>query len=414
MTDDDRDRAGQEWRSLARLAGEAAVAGVGVVGDVHRAVSRRVESLLPASVEAVAATQTAVADAVYVTVEAGSRGLAALGDLLAARSVPAGAPVPSQTRLGNHAVPVLNGVVGDLLARRHQPLALPMAVRVDGADVPVEAAALADAFPGPTGRIVVFLHGLAENDRFWHLSFGGEPGAPPYGEQLRGDGWTPVVLRYNTGLAVGTNGQALSDLLEALTARWPAGVDDLALVGHSMGGLVARSACHYGQVDERTWTGAVRTVVTLGTPHFGAPLARAVDAAERALTALPETAPLARVLGLRSAGVRDLVDGHVVARMEADPDGFLAERAAEAPFLEHATYCFLAATLTRDPDHPLGVVLGDGLVRLPSAVGAGHARRRAPFVIDDVAHLGGLHHFSLHNHPRVLEQVRRWLPPPTP
>jgi triacylglycerol esterase/lipase EstA (alpha/beta hydrolase family) len=62
-------------------------------------------------------------------------------------------------------------------------------------------------------------------------------------------GFTPVYLRYNTGLHISHNGQTLAELLNRLHVLWPAAAEEplkeTVLVGHSMGGLVAR-ACHYG------------------------------------------------------------------------------------------------------------------------------------------------------------------------
>lgn len=68
----------------------------------------------------------------------------------------------------------------------------------------------------------------------------------------------------------------------------------------------------------------------------------------------------------------------------------------------------MAASLTRDVEHPAGQLLGDGLVRYPSASGAGRTRR-IPFEIDNGAHLGGLDHLSLLNHPAVYARLRDWL-----
>jgi pimeloyl-ACP methyl ester carboxylesterase len=166
-------------------------------------------------------------------------------------------------------------------------------------------------------------------------------------------GWTPVLLRANTGLALRENGVALSGLLQELTEAWSVPVDRLALVGHSMGGLIVRAACAVRSEASRPWHAAVTNVVTLGTPHLGAPLAGGVGTGARALTRLPETAALGRILDQRSAGVLDLVEG-------------LAD---DVPPLPHARYHLVSATLTRSPRHPVGRFLGDVFVRQPSAYG---------------------------------------------
>ena len=66
-------------------------------------------------------------------------------------------------------------------------------------------------------------------------------------------GYTPVFVRFNTGRHISENGASLAALLDELVADWPVEVERIAIVGHSMGGLVARSACHRGgDVDART------------------------------------------------------------------------------------------------------------------------------------------------------------------
>jgi pimeloyl-ACP methyl ester carboxylesterase len=244
---------------------------------------------------------------------------------------------------------------------------------------------------------VVFLHGLSLSEESWWRVAGGRRPARSYGDRLGRDlGLTPVYVRYNTGLRISDNGRALSRLLDELTASWPVPVRSIALVGHSMGGLLARSACHCGNIDGAAWVPAVGTVVTLGTPHLGAPLEKGVHVTDWLLSRLPETAPLARPLQARSAGVRDLRLGSV------------AEEDAEVPFLDHATYYFVAAVVSRDPEHPAGRLLGDGLVRYPSASGQGRTRR-VPFEIGNGARLCGVGHLALVNHPAVYRRLRAWL-----
>ena len=179
------------------------------------------------------------------------------------------------------------------------------------------------------------------------------------------------------------------------------------LVGHSMGGLVARSACHHGG----DWTRLVTHTVSLGTPHSGAPLEQAVHALSAALHAAPETRPFARFLRRRSAGIRDLRRGSLVDEdwRDQDPDALRAQGACtEVPLLDGATHCFVAATITRSPKHPVGRLLGDILVLTPSASGRSRARRIG-FDEETGSTLGGTHHFALLNHPEVYAQLREWL-----
>jgi pimeloyl-ACP methyl ester carboxylesterase len=249
----------------------------------------------------------------------------------------------------------------------------------------------------PGRRPVIFLHGLGETEFAWRL--GGEP----YGSRLPGR--TPLYVRYNTGRHVSENGASLDALLEALPD-----CDDIALVGHSMGGLVARSACWQGAQRGAAWTRRVRHVVSLGTPHTGAPLAQGVHMLAAGLHAVPETRPLARWLRRRSAGIRDLRYGSLVDEdwRDQDPDALRAKACQEVPLLEGATHCFVAATIMRAERHPLSRLVGDLLVLQPSASGRSRARR-IPFEAEYGMHLGPANHLALLNHPKVYARLRDWL-----
>jgi pimeloyl-ACP methyl ester carboxylesterase len=191
-------------------------------------------------------------------------------------------------------------------------------------------------------------------------------------------------------------------------------VQDVVLVGHSMGGLVARSALHQagsGTPDARPWTAFVRDTVTLGTPHLGAPLERGVHRLTHLLTRLPETRPLAALLALRSVGIKDLGRGTLVEEDWTGRDLDAPGRAAHThvPLADGARHFVVLATLARNPSGPAAAVLGDLLVMPRSAVGDTGGDDRLAFPPDAVARLGGLHHLDLLNHPRVYAQIRRWL-----
>jgi pimeloyl-ACP methyl ester carboxylesterase len=232
-----------------------------------------------------------------------------------------------------------------------------------------------------------------------------------YGTRLERDlGYTPMTVRYNSGLHISQNGRCLSELMDELVAAWPVEVERIALVGHSMGGLVARSACHRGAEDGAAWAQLVKTSVSLGTPHLGAPLEQAVHYLSAGLARLPETRPFANFLRRRSGGIRDLRQGSLVDEdwRDCDPDALKAAACAEIPLLEGATHCFISATVTRSDRHPLGRLIGDTLVLKPSATGRSRTRR-IPFEEEFGMHLGAAHHFALLNHPAVYEKLRAWL-----
>lgn len=376
---------------LSEIADEVVVR---TVRDTHVAWLDRVHGILrrravdPGGVAPLTeVVHRGVAAGVYGGLGAGCRAAAAGLGALADRGV---GPALEDTPRGRFLTSAVDGIIGDRLARERPRLAVPLAVRRDGRDVSADPAALAAAFPSATGRVAVLLHGLSENESAFDRRRA-DVGAT-YAETLAALGWTPVLLRANTGLGVRENGVALAALLRDLVAAWPAAVDRLALVGHSMGGLLLRAACAVALEDEQPWTARVAHVVTLGTPHLGAPLAGGVGHGARALARLPETAAFGRILDQRSAGVHDLVHG-------------LGE---EVPPLPHARYHLVSATLARSPYHPVSRFLGDLLVRQPSAYGRG---RRQPglFPGADELHLPATGHLDLLNHPEVHTALRTWL-----
>lgn len=341
-------------------------------------------------VGAVASAHTRIAGAVYGGIGLGLRAASIGFDKAAEAGL---GPALENGPRGRFVSSAVNGLIGDRLLEERPQLAIPMAVRAQGRDVVPDRAGLAEAFEQPTGRLAVFLHGLCENEAYWNLHR--ERTGTTYPEALEEAGWTAVMLRTNTGLGLRANGVALAALLQRVVEAWPVTVDRIALVGHSMGGLVIRAA---GAVSAdptegaTDWTELVTDVITLGTPHLGAPIAWGIGHGSRGLGWLPETAAFGRILDHRSLGVRDLVLG-------------LAE---DVPPLPHARYRLVSATLTASPRHPVGYVAGDLLVRQRSAYGRDR-RGRALFPDAETLHLGRTDHFGLLNHERVHAALRDWL-----
>jgi pimeloyl-ACP methyl ester carboxylesterase len=223
-----------------------------------------------------------------------------------------------------------------------------------------------------------------------------------------------VYLRYNTGLHISDNGRSLDSLLDELVAAWPEPVQDVVLVGHSMGGLVARSALHQaggGTPEAHGWTSLVRDTVTLGTPHLGAPLERGVHRLAGLLARVPETRPLAALLALRSVGIKDLRHGTLVEAdwSGRDLDATGAAAHTHVPLSDGARHFVVLATLTRDPAARTAALFGDLLVPPRSASGDTGDDDRLAFPPDHVHRIGGLNHLDLLNHPLVYEQIHRWL-----
>jgi len=301
----------------------------------------------------------------------------------------------------------LNGVLGDYLAASDNPLAITMCMRRRGIALPLECEPLAAAIPQAGGKLLVLLHGLCMNDLQW-MRNGHDHGAA----LARDLAYTPVYLHYNSGLHISANGHALAEQLEALVRVWPVPLTELVLVGHSMGGLVARSACHYGTLAGHEWRRQLDKLVFLGTPHHGAPLERGGNWVDTLLGVSPYSAPLARLGKIRSAGITDLRFGNVVDEDWNQRDRFArsGDRRVAVPLPEGVACFAIAATITKNASDRSGRLPGDGIVPLASALGR-HANPRLALVFDEsrqwVAH--GTNHLDLLSGSDVYAQIKRWL-----
>jgi len=396
-----------EIRALGELAGDAAAGIATQAREVHAGIAARVFESLGPSAAPVGVVHDRISAGAYAAARALTGALVRGGagglSLVSEPDAPSLADRPA----GRMAAGALNGLWGDRLRRERSPLATPMSVRRRGGEVALSAGSLARAFPDATPQLAVFAHGLCETEDAWRL---GADRHMPYGDRLRSElGYTPIYVRYNSGLHISENGRLLAALLDELTANWPVEVSEIALIGHSMGGLVARGACHYAPAG--SWREQVRHVFTLGAPHKGAPLERGANALCHAASRLPETRPFAGSIKLRSAGVKDLGYGYIVDEDwdGHDPDAFRSNTGTVVPFLGSATHYFVSASVSQQPDAPLGRLIGDLLVLRPSAWAHGGRGERLQFPVHQYRHVGGATHFDLLNHPAVYAQIAGWL-----
>jgi hypothetical protein len=395
-----------ELRAMSRLGGHAFAGLMSRIGQVHQALGGRAFGTIGPVSAPVRLIHDAVARGVYQTVGGAGSAAGLLGGEAASLVSIIGQPVAGQF-LGNETMlAVLNAVSGDRLG---PDLAIRMAVRAGGGDVELTREKVRAAFGDATPKLAVFLHGLAETEKAWNRSAGR---SEPYGRRLQAEfGYTPVYIRYNTGRHVSDNGHDLEVLLGALTAAWPVRVREILLVGHSMGGLVLRSACHYGHQGRARWTKRVRHVFYLGSPHLGAPLARVAGLAGLALSQVPETRPFADLV-TGSSGIRDLRHGYVLDDWAAcDPDGCPHNHRRDVPLLPRANHYAISAAVSANPAGPLGALVGDLLVQPDSAHGRSGSRQHIPFPAGHARGLGGIHHFDLLNHPDVWAAMRGLLGP---
>ncbi len=299
----------------------------------------------------------------------------------------------------------VNGILGDHMAATQNPLAIPMRLRHRGRPLLLERRSLKAVFPRRGGRLLVMAHGLCMNDLQWTRH------GHNHGRALAADlGWTPLYLHYNTGLHISNNGRNFAALLEDLVDEWPGGVRELAIVGHSTGGLVARSACHYGAAAGHRWPKLLRRLFFLGTPHHGSPLERTGNWVNVLLSLTPYSSPLARIPGIRSAGITDLRYGNILDEDWSGTDRFhhTGDRRRRLPLPERVRCYAIAASTGRH--YGLGLRYGDGLVDVDSALGRHDDARRHLSFSPSCQWVGrGIGHWDLLNHPDVYDRIRAWL-----
>jgi hypothetical protein len=430
--------AAADLRGIARLATEATLGVTDVVEAVHSRIAR-VPALpaLPAlaalgALKAVTGVGTRDAAAardrtrgitrlVYAGVRGVTRTVGGGVDMLLGLATP-GPATDAEPALRREAlVAALNGVLGDHLAATGNPLATPMGLRRDGRALALDAATLAARVPDAGPTLLLAIHGLCRNDLQWRRADGSDPVA----ELAATLGFTPLHLHYNSGLPVAANGRALAELLEALAGAWPRPLKRIVLLGHSMGGLLARSALHQGRQAGHHWPARVSDLVCIATPHLGAPLERAGHGVDTLLGVLPIAAPLARLGRVRSAGITDLRHGRVLADGAEGDEGVegtgdpTPRDSAHRPGRRHPRHlplpegvrCFaVGATLGPRHDSLKSRLLGDGLVPLDSALGRHADAARTLSFAPDRQWIGhGIGHLELPTHPAVQAQLLQWL-----
>jgi len=307
-------------------------------------------------------------------------------------------------------VAALNGAIGDHLEATGNVLALPMMLTVSGDTLSLEREALDRCLPRVTSHPVVFVHGLGLSEHSWSR----KPDAG-IGEFLERElDVTPLYLRYNTGRHISVNGRELAELLEQLSANWPVPIEALTLVGHSMGGLVIRSACWFADQAGSRWLDSLKHVVCLGTPHHGSPLEKAGHALDLALRRIPHAKPLA-IGRARSAGIKDLRFGNLLDEdwREQDPDRIAPDSRRHVPMLKGVDYFFAAATVGADEKDLSGRLFGDLLVRLGSATGKHRDELRALNIDPRSCRVFcEKNHFDLLSDGAVHRQVAEWIKTP--
>ena len=400
-----------QLRAALELAGDAFDGTVKTVEGVHQSIVGTIAKVIPA-----AHPVGWVSGFVYARVRnigQLSFGIAAQGaGLVQALRPGSAASVPSDARLG--VLAALNGAFGDHLETRGNDLAIPMAFCVEGEQIALTREALDKHLPNPTGSLVILLHGLCLNELQWRHA-----GEPDFGDRLDADlGYTALRLRYNSGRHISTNGKQFAALMETLIAAYPEPIEKLTIIGHSMGGLVARSACYYADKAGHNWVNQLTELVCLGSPHLGAPLERLGHWFTHSLTRTPFTEPLSSLGKIRSAGIKDLRHCYLLDEdwHNRDLDARESAKPRPLPRLKHVRYYNVAATLGHAPNDRMDRWFGDLLVPVTSAItnanansGSGSGSRAMNNRGRDGRVFFGMSHFRLIHDPDVYAAIYAWL-----
>lgn len=388
---------------LSRFALDAAQTITNVVEDVHASiVAPRDPSATTGS-----GRMGGVPGLVYRGIHAGynvaGAGIQAALNLAAPVAGTGSASTPERET----ALAILNGVWGDHLEAGANPLAIEMSLRHQGVPLAIDASSIRSALPAAGNRLLVLVHGLCMNDLGWRQ------GDHDHGAELARElGYTALYLHYNSGLHVSTNGKRLAGLLERLVEGWPDHLEELVIIGHSMGGLVARSAVYYGTAGNQAWPRHLRRMVFLGTPHHGSRLERAGNRADALLNATRYSAPFRRLGTTRSAGITDLRHGNVIDEDWQGLDRFGHRHDTRRPVpLPPSVPCYaVGATLGSRAHDVRSLVLGDGVVPLDSALGVHKNAEYSLAFPESNRWIGyGMSHIDLLKQPEVYARIRDWL-----
>lgn len=304
----------------------------------------------------------------------------------------------------------LNGVMGDRLLANDNPFAIPMSLRHQGQALNPDSIR---SLPGATGKIALMMHGLCMSDLQWSASQK-TPGTDHAQALASTLGYTPIYLRYNSGMHISQNGRELAEQLEQLLAHWPSTIEELTVVAHSMGGLVIRSAIYYAKEQDMAWPSLLKNIVFLGTPHHGAPLEKVGNWVDALMGSTPFTRPFNALGKIRSAGITDLRFGNILDEDWQGTDRFdLAKDQRKAVPLPDNVTCFCVAATTAEKRGALADrLIGDGLVPVNSALGCHcEAHKAIEFGSDRQWITYRMNHMALLSRPEVTRKIVEWLTP---
>ena len=301
-------------------------------------------------------------------------------------------------------ISALNGVLGDYLVSKNNPLVIPMQIIHEGSLLNQEL--FIKKLAESKGKFLIFIYGLCMNDFQW------ERKGHNHALALSADmGCEFIHIRYNTGLHISQNAKNFAEILENLIQKLPKSAE-FSIVAHSMGELVSRGACHYAKSANHSWVNSLKKIVFLGTPHHGAPLEKGGNWVDTFLMLNPYTVPFASLAKIRSAGITDLRYGNITDDDWQNHDRFKdsKDRRIAVPLPKNVS-CYAVAATTSAVSTKVGdELLGDGLVPISSAFGK-HKKLELnlKFAENNKFLIRNTNHLDLLNNQEVYQKVKEWL-----
>jgi pimeloyl-ACP methyl ester carboxylesterase len=284
-----------------------------------------------------------------------------------------------------------------------------MTLRLDDQQLDYET--LAKSIQQSQGKLLIMVHGLCMNDVQWtHAGHN-------HGKRLANElDYALAYLRYNSGQHISDNGKAFSQVLENVLTHALAHDNmlrlDISIIGHSMGGLVSRSAYHEAQALGHKWPDYCENLFFLGSPLHGAPLEKAGNWLDMLLGIHQYTAPLKRLTQIRSAGITDLRHGNILETDWQTRNRFDFSRDKRTPLpLPPGVKCYaLASTIAAQANKIGDQLIGDGLVPLDSALGRHENKAfNLHFPLERQWVGRDINHMQLLSNTEVYRAIKNWL-----
>ncbi|MFY9243016.1 MAG: hypothetical protein WAO74_08315 [Polaribacter sp.] len=300
---------------------------------------------------------------------------------------------------------VLNGIIGDYLVQKENPLSIKMQFIHLNKTISFDCNNLCEIIPNINGKILLMVHGSCMNDFQWTRQEHNHGLA--IAKELHK---TPIYLNYNSGLHISENGKQLNVLLENLLLNWPVPLQEITIIAHSMGGLVARSAIYYSNIEDNSWSKYLNKIVFLGTPHHGAPLEKIGNYIDVILESIPYSKPFARLGKIRSSGITDLRYGNLVDQDWQNQDRFKlqGDKRENIPLPKKVESYSIAAAIGKETKS-LTKIVGDNLVDVKSALGQhSNPNKSLNFKKENTWIAYENSHLDLLNNPEVYSKIKAW------